>query len=218
MKTLFIQSRKRDIALALIFTLCIISFAVIFTVFCKQLYYFDIDYLHIAENTGLSKELIQKNYDVLIQYQSLFFRGDLQLPDFVMSTNGRIHFEEVKRIFVLFQITFGITGVISAVMIYQNIKDGEYRFLPLTSLFSIGIPLVLGFFVSLDFDKAFVLFHQIVFRNNYWIFDFHTDPVIMILPETFFMHCFIMIIIIVIGISLILYLIYRKKRNDILHM
>lgn len=211
------MSRKRDIVLALILTLCVISFAVIVTVFCKQLYYFDIDYLQITKNTGLSKELIKKNYDVLIQYQSLFFRGELQLPDFIMSANGRIHFEEVKRIFVLLQITFGVTGVISAVMIYQNIKAKEYRFLPLTSFFSISIPLILGFFVSLDFDKAFVIFHQIVFRNDYWIFDYHTDPVITILPESFFMHCFIMIVMIVIVISMILYFIYRKKRNEILY-
>ncbi|WP_028044516.1 TIGR01906 family membrane protein [Candidatus Stoquefichus massiliensis] len=210
------MNRKKDIVLALLLTICIICLAVIVTVFFKQLYYFDIDYLHIAKNTGLSKEVIKQNYDILIQYQSIFYQGTLNMPNFVMSTTGRIHFEEVKRVFEVIQITFVVTGVISGIMIYQNLKQKEYRFLQLTSFFSVGIPAILGFFVALDFDKAFVIFHNIVFRNNYWIFDYTTDPVITILPESFFMHCFMMIIIIVIVISVIMYWIYKKKRIVIL--
>ena len=216
MQTLFTKSRKRDIVLALFLTVFIICLAVIITVFFKQLYYFDIDYLKIAESTGLSREVIQKNYDVLIQYQSIFYQGSLNLPDFVMSNTGRIHFEEVKRVFEMIQITFVVTGIISAVMIYLNVKQNEDRFLPLTSFFSVAIPSVLGFFVALDFDKAFVIFHNIVFRNDYWIFDYTTDPVITILPESFFMHCFMMIIVIVIMISVLCYVLYKKKRNQIL--
>ena len=216
MQTLFTKSRKRDIVLALFLTGFIICLAVIITVFFKQLYYFDIDYLKIAESTGLSREVIQKNYDVLIQYQSIFYQGSLNLPDFVMSNTGRIHFEEVKRVFEMIQITFVVTGIISAVMIYLNVKQKEYRFLPLTSFFSVAIPSVLGFFVALDFDKAFVIFHNIVFRNDYWIFDYTTDPVITILPESFFMHCFMMIIVIVIMISVLCYVLYKKKRNQLL--
>lgn len=215
MQTLF-TNRKRDIVLALLLTICIICFAVIVTVFFKQLYYFDIDYLNIAKNTGLSKEVIKENYDILIQYQSIFYQGTLNMPNFVMSNTGRIHFEEVKRVFEVIQIAFVVTGVISSIMIYQNLKQKEYRFLQLTSFFSVGIPAILGFFVALDFDKAFVIFHNIVFRNNYWIFDYTTDPVITILPESFFMHCFVMIIAIVIFISVMMYWLYKKKRIVIL--
>lgn len=215
MQTLF-TNRKKDIVLALLLTICIICFAVIVTVFFKQLYYFDIDYLNIAKYTGLSKDIIKENYDILIQYQSIFFQGDLNMPDFVMSTTGRIHFEEVKRVFEVIQITFIVTGILSSIMIYQNMKQKEYRFLQLTSIFSVGIPTIIGFFAALDFDKAFVIFHNIVFRNNYWIFDYTTDPVITILPESFFMHCFMMIIFIVIFISVVMYWLYKKKRNIIL--
>lgn len=215
MQTLF-TNRKKDIVLALLLTICIICFAVIVTVFFKQLYYFDIDYLNIAKYTGLSKDVIKENYDILIQYQSIFFQGDLNMPDFVMSTTGRIHFEEVKRMFEVIQMTFAVTAVISGLMIYTNLKQKEYRFLQLTSLFSVGIPTIIGFFAALDFDRAFVIFHNIVFRNNYWIFDYTTDPVITILPESFFMHCFMMIIFIVIFISIVMYWLYKKKRNLIL--
>lgn len=210
------KNRKKDITLGLILTIFIICFAVVVTVFCKQLYYFDINHLNIANSTGLSEEVIKQNYDILIQYQSIFYRGTLELPNFIMSTSGRIHFEEVKRVFEMIQVTMVVSGIISAVMIYQNLKEKDFRFLRLTSFFSVGIPTVLGFLVALDFDKAFVIFHQIVFRNDFWIFNDQTDPVITILPESFFMHCFMMIIFIILLVSIICYIIYRRKRNIIL--
>ena len=92
MLTSFIKNRKSDIFLAVVFAIFIISFAVVFTVFFKPLYYFDIDFLNLSESTGLSADVIRHNYDVLIQYQSLFYQGTLNLPNFVMSTSGRIHF------------------------------------------------------------------------------------------------------------------------------
>lgn len=216
MKTLFTMNRKKDIVLALLLTIFIVSLAIVLTVFFKQLYYFDIDYLNIPAMSGVSKEVIKKNYDILIHYQSIFYQDALYLPDFVMSTTGRIHFEEVKRIFDMIQIVCMISGVISFIMIYQNIRDKEYRYLQLTSIFSIIIPTVIGFLASLDFDKAFVIFHKIFFRNDYWIFDSMSDPVITILPESFFMHCFMMIILIVIILSIICYAIYRKKVKEII--
>lgn len=216
MLTLFTKNRKSDLFLAIILTVFIISLAVVITVFFKPLYYFDIGYLNLPETTGLSYDVIRHNYDILIEYQSIFYRGTLNLPDFVMSNSGRIHFEEVKRIFEVIQILCLITALIGLPMVLQRFQQKEYRFLRLTSLFSIGLPLVIGFLVAIDFNQAFIIFHKIVFRNDYWIFDEVTDPVITILPETFFMHCFMLIVALIIGMSMILYVVYLKKRCQIL--
>ena len=161
-------------------------------------------------------ETIKRNYDILIQYQSIFYQGDLHLPDFIMSATGRIHFEEVKKIFEAIQILCILSAVGSFFMIKNNIKEKEYDFLRLTSLFSIVIPLFIGMLVSIDFNKAFIIFHKIFFRNDFWIFDYRTDPVIMILPQDFFMHCFIMIVGLVIVLSIVCSLMYRRKRKQIL--
>ena len=187
--------KKNDIFLAIMLMIFIISFAVVFTVFFKPLYYFDINYLNIDQISGLDAETIKENYRILINYQSIFYQGTLNLPDFVMSDSGRIHFEEVKRIFEAIQVMMVISGLISIPMTIKKIKEKEYRFLRLTGLITIIVPTVLGFLAALDFERAFVLFHQIVFRNDYWIFDYRTDPVITILPETFFMHCFMLIVV-----------------------
>ncbi len=210
------NNRKRDILTALCLSLFIISFAVCFVTFFKPLYYLDIDLLHISEYSGYAKDIIIKNYDILIDYQSLFYQGELYLPDFRMSETGRIHFEEVKRIFEAVQILMISTGVASAFFIYKRHKEKEFRYLRLTSIFSIGIPLVIGILACADFDTAFVIFHKIFFRNDYWIFDYYEDPIINVLPQDFFMHCFIAIIIVVIILSLVCYFIYKRYEKRVL--
>lgn len=207
--------KKNDIFLAIMLMIFIISFAVVFTVFFKPLYYFDINYLNIDQISGLDAETIKENYRILINYQSIFYQGTLNLPDFVISDSGRIHFEEVKRIFEAIQVMMVISGLISIPMTIKKIKEKEYRFLRLTGLITIIVPTVLGFLAALDFERAFVLFHQIVFRNNYWIFDYRTDPVITILPETFFMHCFMLIVVIVCLLAIICLGYYRYQQKKI---
>lgn len=207
--------KKNGIFLAIMLMIFIISFAVVFTVFFKPLYYFDINYLNIDQISGLDAETIKENYRILINYQSIFYQGTLNLPDFVMSDSGRIHFEEVKRIFEAIQVMMVISGLISIPMTIKKIKEKEYRFLRLTGLITIIVPTVLGFLAALDFERAFVLFHQIVFRNDYWIFDYRTDPVITILPETFFMHCFMLIVVIVCLLAIICLGYYRYQQKKI---
>ncbi|OUQ04675.1 hypothetical protein B5E92_13020 [Erysipelatoclostridium sp. An15] len=207
--------KKNDIFLAIMLMIFIISFAVVFTVFFKPLYYFDINYLNIDQISGLDAETIKENYRILINYQSIFYQGTLNLPDFVMSDSGRIHFEEVKRIFEAIQVMMVISGLISIPMTIKKIKEKEYRFLRLTGLITIIVPTVLGFLAALDFERAFILFHQIVFRNDYWIFDYRTDPVITILPETFFMHCFMLIVVIVCLLAIICLGYYRYQQKKI---
>ena len=201
MKTFFIKIRKKDIFISFFLSLFFILLAICIVVFCKYLYYFDIGYLHIDELTGLPVDVIKRNYDVLIDYQSLFFNGPLILPDFVMSNHGSIHFEEVKRIFEGIQFACLISGIVSLILVGHSLYEREYRFLKLTSLLTIGIPTVLGFFVALDFEGWFLFFHKLVFSNTYWYFEPSVDPIILILPERFFMHSFFMILFLLVMMS-----------------
>jgi len=56
--------------------------------------------------------------------------------------------------------------------------------------------------------------HAIFFRNDYWLFNPATDPIIKILPDAYFLHCGILIILLVAIINILLELIYRKKRKQ----
>ncbi len=203
-----------ELATALVLFFFIVSFSVFFTLHFRPLYYMDIDRLNIEARSGLPREEIIANYDVLIDYNSIFGDMDiLEFPTLAMSETGRIHFEEVKVIFVFFQWAAIVFLVLSVGLVYWNQKQENYRFWKYTSVVSVGIPAVLAVLIALNWDMVFVLFHKIMFNNDYWIFDASTDPVIMILPDSFFMHCAIMILFCVIIGSISCFMVYRKKKK-----
>ena len=45
--------------------------AIVFTLHFRPLYYFDIDHLDIPATSGYSEEVIRRNYDELIDYNSI---------------------------------------------------------------------------------------------------------------------------------------------------
>ena len=69
-----LKFKPTNFLIGLVFTLFFISIGVIFDVKFRPLYYFDIDYLNIPESSGYDKELIRRNYDALIDYNSPFTR------------------------------------------------------------------------------------------------------------------------------------------------
>ncbi|MDF2511247.1 MAG: hypothetical protein K0S04_1113 [Herbinix sp.] len=186
-----------DIFIGIVFTLLFISIAVVITINFRPLYYMDINTLNIEAASGMEKAEIIKNYDALIDYCSPFFTGDLNFPTLEASASGLQHFAEVKNIFTSFYFIGALTLIIGVVIIIRKAKNRDFYYLLVSAITAIVLPLLLGAYIAIDFDRAFLLFHQLCFKNDYWIFDPATDPVILMLPEAFFMHCAILIIAIV---------------------
>ncbi|WP_290459132.1 TIGR01906 family membrane protein [Romboutsia ilealis] len=199
---------------SVIFSVLIITSIVKFTVGFKQLYYFDIDYLNISALSGLSKEDIKKNYDYMIDYNLDKNKKEFELPSIKYSENGKFHFEEVRDIFQILNKIFNISLLLSVIGLVINILNKNIEFLKITSRALILIPLILILPIVVNFDGSFVLFHKIMFNNDYWIFDPNLDPVINILPEEFFFHAGLMILILTIIASLTNYLIYRLLKRE----
>ena len=82
----------------IICAMVIICFAVSVTIWTRPIYYFDINYLQIPQNTGISADECRLNYDALIDYNVLGGSDKLTFPTMGMSEEGKIHFEEVKNI------------------------------------------------------------------------------------------------------------------------
>lgn len=214
MKKLFSPA---NLLLALVLVLFIISSAVVITLNFRPLYYFDIDFLNIPAYSGLDRETIVENYDVLIRYNSVFGPKTLEFPSLAMSESGRIHFEEVKVVFNFFEITAMVSGVLSVIGILLQKKKKSTDYLLLAGILTVGIPAVLAVLIALNWQQVFILFHKIVFNNDYWIFDPKTDPVIMILPDAFFMHCALLILALVVlgsAVCLLLYGISKRKKKE----
>ncbi len=179
--------------LALILTLAIIGISVVGTLAFRPLYYHDMEVLGIAEYTGLSEAEIRENYDTLIDYNMTWEDGNLEFPTLPMSENGKIHFEEVKEIFDIFKYLAVFGSLLGVAGIVLMARKKEYRYLKMTAIVSCGLPVVLGILVALFWDEVFVIFHELFFNNDYWIFDYRTDPIILLLPDEFFMHCALLI-------------------------
>ena len=202
-----------SILLSLILTLTLISLTVVLTLACKPLYYLDIHALHIPETTGYTISENKANYDAVIDYSLSFGKAPLEFPTFPMSEGGRIHFEEVKNIFNFFKYMAIFGTLTGAAGILRQRRKQSYGYLKLTAILTVALPAIIGTTVALNWDWPFAAFHELAFNNDYWLFDPATDPVINILPDAYFLHCAVMILVLVILGSLICGLIYRRVQR-----
>jgi integral membrane protein (TIGR01906 family) len=191
------------------FTFSFIILSVNFTLLFKPLYYMDMKVLNIEKSSSLSENEIKANYDYLITYLTQNNKEEFNLPTLPSSSNGKIHFKEVKLVFhklnvmLLFSILISIIGII----ISKRYKKVDY--LITSSIVLLIIPIMLLIPFLLNFDKSFTAFHHIFFRNDYWLFDIKYDPIINILPQAFFFHAAILIITLITINSIILWYLYK---------
>ncbi|EQB4341700.1 TIGR01906 family membrane protein, partial [Clostridium botulinum] len=130
------------------------------------------------------------------------------------SEEGIIHFKDVKNIFNFLDKFLFINIFISIPIIYYKLKiTKNVSFLKYSSISTIIIPLLLIIPLILNFDKGFTFFHKIFFSNDYWLFDPNKDPIINLLPETFFFHSVLLILFLIIFFSLISYILYKNMRK-----
>ena len=197
----------------LVTVLFLISAAVTATVCFRPLYYADIGPMHLEEASGLTKEQIRRNYDALIDYNMVWNRDELVFPDLPMSEEGAVHFREVKQIFDGLQILFGITAVLLLSILIGG-RKGDRWWLRIAGWTAVALPFVLGVLAMAGWEHFFVMFHQLVFANDYWLFDPVTDPVILILPDTYFLQCAVMIFVLVLAGGVICLLAGRRRGTE----
>lgn len=191
------------------FSILIITGIIKFTVGFKELYYYDIDKLNIPILSNLSKEEIILNYDYLIDYNLGKDDKNFEMPTIKSSPQGKIHFEEVRDIFQNINKLFNLCLIISIIGLFINIKYKNIKFLNVTSKSLISIPVILALPIVINFEGSFVIFHKLMFSNDYWIFDPNLDPVINMLPQQFFFHAGVMMLSLVLISSILMYVVYR---------
>lgn len=207
------MDRIRGVFTGILFTLFFISAGLIAAINFRPLYYADIKLLNLEAESGLSASVIKENYDALIDYCSPFYKGELSFPSLPASESGLSHFAEVKVLFNFFYISGLVTLILLIGIIIYERKKKNHEYLLISSITMILLPFICLIGSAIDFSKTFELFHRIAFSNDDWLFDPVTDPVINILPESFFLQCALIIIFAVLIGSLILYLRYRSYRR-----
>lgn len=109
------------------------------------------------------------------------------------SQRERHHLKDVRKLisnsFTLRNIFAGIIAIYLLWFTFRGKKRAREISLTFiaTSIFVNAFAAVAAFIISLDFDKWFIKFHQVLFDNNDWLLNPNQDNLINLLPEEFFM-------------------------------
>lgn len=183
----------------LILVLFLLTLAITLTINARWLYVMDINRLDILDYLDVSKKQLLVNYDQLMHYLNVILMNPLKMTDFPVSESGALHFYEVKRLFQINYAVLLLTVIPSVLYVKNQYKSGRLWEIvrPFTYLLTGLVMLV--FFMAVGFDTFFVKFHEVFFNNDAWVFNPITDPIIMALPQEYFMHCFMLFFILFIA-------------------
>lgn len=185
--------------------LWIIALSVTLTIFLAvPLFFGEIFWYQLTDLVQMTAGKIGHNFLILMNYLINPLETKLSMPDFPSSASGLHHFAEVKNLFMLVFFLTIILIPFTIRFIKENLSLVFHNALRVVMLF----PLAIGVIAWLiGFDQFFVAFHEVLFRDNSWLFDPATDPIISVLPEQFFMHSFLIFLLIY---ELIFFVIYRR--------
>ena len=201
--------------------LFIITFSIGLPINLRFFYYMQINPLELPEECGYDYATIKAAFDEVMNYLTIPGKS-FGTGVFSYTENGAAHFADCKVLFMLNNSVLLLSSAITITLFILN-KKGKITlkrpfgmnaaFVSSISIFAVAVILV-GL-VSIDFDKAFVIFHKIFFpgKDN-WLFDPDEDQILQILPQEFFMHSAILIAssIIVITTSIIVTQLIKRKK------
>lgn len=206
-------------ALALFFF--ILSFSIGLPIYFRPFYYAHITALNLEYTSGFSKEEIKQAYDDVLDYLTLpgteFSTGIMK-----HSNDGEAHFSDCKALFTLNTVTLISSAAVLVLILlrrkklFQTLRPDKFSPAFPAAVSAITLQIIIGLLASLDFDRAFIVFHKVFFPNKEnWIFNPRTDEIIKVLPQTFFMNCALLIgaSILTLSAATIIFEICRKKRK-----
>lgn len=205
-----------DILSGIVLAVFIMTSAIVISLNFRPLYYFMSEKLSIPAMAGFTEEDARNDYDTLISYNSIFGPDTLEFENTPQSEEGRIHFYEVKRIFVSIEIAMYLCLLGTIALTAMNIKMKRFTYLKIGGLIAVILPIAVGIPAVLFWEETFTMFHKIAFSNDYWMMNPYTDPVVLILPQEYFAACTGLIaglIIIMSTVSVVLSIKLNKKRE-----
>lgn len=159
----------------------------------KEYYYEYSQENNITEYTGLNADKVEDMYSNLIDY---IYKGDESLINKDFNEREVSHMVDVHKLYNLnMTVTYITSGILIASIIYLVIayKNNislyrDLRFIRNAFLIILLAIIILAGIISLDFDQAFIKFHELFFNNDFWLLDPRTDVMIRMLPQDFFMN------------------------------
>jgi len=203
--------RWTDIIIGLFFAISLLALGLFIAINFRPLYYLSISWMDLPGKSGYNAVVIKENYNALIDYCCPFFTGDLVFPSLPSSASAISHFAEVKTIFNTIYIAGFISLIATVTFFILRHRAGSYCYLRTCAITTVVLPVFVGIYSLIDFDSLFILFHKVFFDNDNWIFNPETDPIIDMLPESYFALCAVVIILTMFVGALVAYLFYRRR-------
>ena len=195
-------------------------------------------YKKAYEKYGVLDDLDMKMQDVMHVTEEMmaYLRGnraDLVVDTIVdgeeqefFNDREKAHMVDVKNLFIggLWIRRIAILIFALAVILLAKTKSNWKWLLPKCFLIGfgvfIGIVGIVGGLVGSNFNKYFLMFHKVAFRNDLWLLNPETDLLICMLPEGFFLDMVMRIGIIILllmfistVISIVALYIFKDKNN-----
>lgn len=187
----------KHIFFQIILVMSVITLSIAITILFTPLFEAHLAMFDIPEQVGMARETIMDNYYVLLEYLHFPWVDELVMPDFPTSASGAFHFYEVKILFYINYLILFITVPTSIYYLYRLKQESQLYRLKTPSFIASWIPIGLLIFLTISFDRMFVLFHELLFNNDAWLFNPATDPIINVLSQEFFMMCFILAFVLI---------------------
>lgn len=173
----------------------------------------DIKALGISESSGLPQDEIMANYTAVMNFLAPLNNEAFDLPTLEYSATAVSHFEDCRLFFNIVYLLGAVAGLFLLLLI---IKRKQITALLLKTAFTLtlAVPAVFCLALTISFDRAFVLFHEIFFDGSTWIFAPETDEIIKILPAGFFMHCSLVIAAFWVISAVVLFILSCRVRSS----
>ena len=194
------KARLIKILFAVALCFLIITVSIGLPIYLRFFYYAHIKAYNLEYVSGYTYQQIKTAYDQVLNYLTLPFTkfGTGELP---ITEQAVAHFVDCK---VLFNLNISVLIISLAIVvtilvlkkkgIIKSLTLGKYHASFYSGIAVITIPIIIGALASINFDKAFEIFHKIFFpgKEN-WLFSWYDDHIIRILPQEFFRNCAILI-------------------------
>ena len=213
------QSKLLSLLLAVVSALILLTGSIAAPILCRPFYYAHIGPMELCEQTGWTEEQIKTAYNEMMDFclgKAEFSTGDLR-----WSEEGRQHFIDVRQLFLLDLrvLTAAVLALVVLLLLAALLRRrpaplGRKHFLFWSGSGLAAVFVVVGALAATDFDRAFTVFHQLFFpgKTN-WLFDPDTDEIIRILPQDFFMHCAILILVLLL-LGCVIFLLQKPRKRD----
>ena len=187
------------------------------------------------EKYGVLDELEMEMQDVMHVTEEMmaYLRGNC--ADLVVDTvvdgqereffndREKAHMVDVKNLFIggLWIRRIAVSLLVVSLFALIKTKANWRRILPKSFLIGLGVFLGItagaGLLFMSDFNKYFLLFHELFFSNDLWLLNPETDLLIRMLPEAFFLDMvrrigIILLILLLIGV-MVSVIILRKHKD-----